>query len=156
MPQTPTAMPRRRPVAGLAGFALGAAALLLVLVHFWAGPFAPQQNVGVSLGDLAAEMRESALRGLAGEPQPAPEPLPWDIDRVLEAVSAALAGLAIVAALAGLIRHEARRPAVAGIALGIGAVTFQLVTWAVLVLAGAILIYGVAQAALGDLGDIFD
>jgi len=144
-----------RPVAGLAGFVLGAAALLLVLVHFWAGPFAPQQSVGVSLGDLAAEMRESALRGLKGEAQPAPAPLPWDIDRVLEAVAATFAGLAIVSALAGLIRREARRPAAAGIALGAAAVTFQIFTWAVLVVVGVILIAAVVQAALGELGDIF-
>ena len=67
-----------RPTAGLVGFLFGAAALILVLVHFWAGPFAPQQDAAVSIGEIAAEIRNSAVRGLTEatwavhHPQPAP------------------------------------------------------------------------------------
>ena len=151
MTSPPDTAPRPRPVAGLAGFALGAAALLLVLVQFWAGPFSPQQSAGVSLGELAAEVRDSALREMRGAPQPAPEPVPWDIDRVLSAVAAVLAGLAVVSALYGLIRHEAKRPAVAGMALGASAILFQVFSVMVLALAGAIVVAALVHAVGQDL-----
>ncbi|MEE4120942.1 MAG: hypothetical protein V2I65_18225 [Paracoccaceae bacterium] len=151
MTSTPDPAPRPRPVAGLAGFALGAAALLLVLVQFWAGPFAPQQSAGVSLGELAAELRDSALREMRGAPQPAPEPVPWDIDRVLSAIAALLAGLAVVSALYGLIRHEAKRPAVAGMALGASAILFHLFSVMVLAIAGAIVVAALLNAVGQDL-----
>jgi hypothetical protein len=151
MTSTPDIAPRPRPVAGLAGFALGAAALLLVLVQFWAGPFAPQQAAGVSLGELAAEFRDSALREMRGAPQPVPEPVPWDVDRVLSAIAAVLAGLAVVVALYGLIRHEAKRPAVAGIALAASAILFHFLSVMVLALAGAIVVAALAHAVGQDL-----
>ncbi len=142
---------RPRPVAGLVGFALGAAALVLVLVQFWAGPFAPQQATGVSLGELAAEFRDAALREVRGQPQPAPEPVSWDVDRALSVVAAVLAALAVVCALYGLIRYEARRPAVAGIALGASAILFQWVTVIALAIAGAIVVAAVVHAVGGGL-----
>ncbi|MGC9420775.1 MAG: hypothetical protein ACP5EN_17555, partial [Rhodovulum sp.] len=54
--------PAPRAVLGWLGFATGAAALILTIVVFWAGPFAPQQTAGVSLGELAAEIAKSAAR----------------------------------------------------------------------------------------------
>ncbi|RDC73396.1 hypothetical protein DLJ49_07445 [Rhodovulum sp. 12E13] len=142
---------RPRPVAGLAGFALAAAALVLVLVHFWAGPLAPQKAAGGSLGELAAEVRDPALREMRGAPQPAPEPVPWDIDRLLSAVAAVLAGRAVVSALYGLIRHEAKRPAVAGMALGASAILFHIFSVMVLAIAGAIVVAALVNAVGQDL-----
>ena len=65
--------PARPPRAtfGWLGFAIGGTALLLTLVTFWAGPFAPQQAAGINLGELAAEIAKSAARSVAGQPQPA-------------------------------------------------------------------------------------
>ena len=141
-----------RPIAGFFGFALGALALILVLVHFWAGPFAPQQRASVTVGEIAGEIREAAIRKLKGTPQPKPVPAKWDSDRILKLVAAVLAGLAVVTSVAALVRREAWRPAVAGIALGTSAVAFQVFTWTILVLAGAIILYAIIHNIDGILG----
>ncbi len=139
-----------RPVAGYFGFAFGALALLLVLVHFWAGPFAPQQRAGVTIGEIAGDIREAAVRKLKGEPQPKAVPAKWDADRIVKLVAAVLAGLAVVTGVAGLVRRETWRPAAAGIAFGVSAVTFQIFTWTILVLVGAVILY----AIINNIGEI--
>ena len=145
--------PSPRPIAGYAGFALGALTLIVVLVHFWAGPFAPQQRVSISVGEVAAEIRQAAKMALTGAPQPAPEAPEWDIDHVIDVSSATLAGLAIVVGLLGIVRHEPRRPAAGGIALGLSAVTFQLFTWMVLLIVGAFIFYAIIENVGGILGE---
>ena len=66
-----TATETASPVFGWIGFGLAAMALFAALFVFWAGPFAPQQSTGVSLGELAAELGKSTLRAAAGlESQP--------------------------------------------------------------------------------------
>ncbi len=139
-----------RPVASLISFAVGAAALLLVLVHFGAGPFAPQQRASVTVGEIAAEMRKAATRKLLGKPNPAPKAKPWTIDRVLNLVAAMLAGLAVIAGIAGLVRRENWRLAAGGIVLGAGAVAFQFFTWAVLMVLGGLILIAIIQ----NIGDI--
>lgn len=146
---TDTSM-QTRPIAGYFGFALGALALILVLVHFWAGPFEPQQRAGVTIGEIAGDIRAAAVRKLKGEPQPKAAPAEWDVDRVVKLVAAVLAGLAVIASVAGLVRRETWRPAAAGIAFGVSAVAFQVFTWTILVLAGAIILY----AIVNNIGDI--
>ena len=121
--------PSPNPTAGLIGFAIGAAAILLVLVHFWAGPFAPQPDVGVSIGELAGEIRDSAARALSGEAQPEPSAATWDIDRILRLVAAILAGTAIVLGLLAFVRRENWRPAAGAVGLGVSAMLFQVFVW---------------------------
>ena len=142
-----------RPVLGALSFVVGAATLLLVLVHFWSGPFAPQADVSVSIGEIAADIRQSALRALAGEAQPAPEALPWDFDRVLKAIAGGLAGLSVILAAGAVLRHESRRPAIAGAILGGGAILFQLFTWAILMIAGALILTAIVGNIPGILGE---
>ena len=139
------------PIAGYVGFALGALSLLLVLTQFWAGPFAPQQRTGVTVGELAAEIRQAAVRKLKGQPPPKPAARPWDIDRVLEVSAALLAGLALIAGAFGYTRREDWRPAAAGVTLGASAVAFQFFVWAILVIACAIIV----AAVVHNIGNIF-
>ena len=134
---------------GWIGFVTGAVALLMALVVFWAGPFAPQQSAGVSLGELAAEIGKSAMRSAAGLEQPKPVAQARDIDDFLKIAVAVLGGIAIILAATGLIKHERARPAVAAIALGGGAVLFQFFTWMVLAVLGVILISALFQS-FGD------
>lgn len=141
------------PLAGFVGLALGAAALLIVLVHFWVGPLAPQQRVTVTVGEVAAEIRQAAVRKLKGLPQPKPESAPWTSDRILKLIAALLAGTAIIAGVVSLVRRETWRPAVGGIALGAGAIAFQVFTWAILVVAGALILVAIIQNITGILGE---
>ena len=134
-----------RPTAGMIGFAIGAAAVLLVLIHFWAGPFAPQQSAGISIGEIAGEIRDSAVRALSGEQQPEPAAAAWDIDRILNLLAAALAGAAIVLGLLALVRRETWRPAAGAIALGVSAVTFQFFIWIIVIAVGLIVLFMVIQ-----------
>lgn len=140
---------------GWIGFAAGAAALILTLVVFWAGPFAPQQAAGVSLGELTADIVKSAARSVAGQPQPGPVAQPWTIDKYLEVGVGTLAGLAIVIGVTALVRHEQRRVAISGIALGGLAIGLQLFTWSIMLIAGALVIVGIMAALRDVLGDIF-
>ncbi|WP_282609034.1 hypothetical protein [Pelagibius sp. Alg239-R121] len=142
---TPTDPSGPRPTAGMIGFAIGAAAVLLVLMHFWAGPFAPQQSAGISIGEIAGEIRDSAARALSGEQQPEPTAAPWDIDRVLNLFAAVLAGAAIVLGLLGIVRRETWRPAAGAIALGASAVVFQFFAWIILIVVGLIVFFVIIQ-----------
>ena len=144
-----------RSILGWSGFAMGAAALLLTLVVFWAGPFAPQQTTGVSLGELAAEIAQSAARSVAGQPQPEPVSPPRDIDDYLEILVGVAAGVAIVLGVAALVRHEHKRAAVSGIALGGLAIGVQLFAYTIMMIACALVISAVVYALRDVFGDIF-
>ncbi|KAB7616325.1 hypothetical protein F9L33_06135 [Amylibacter sp. SFDW26] len=147
------AIEQTRPTASLIGVALGACALLLVMTHFWVGPFAPQQNVAVSIGELAGEIRQAATRALTGAPQPEPQTAPWNIDDTLKLVGTLLAGSAVILGIIGFIRHETRRPITGALALGIGAILFQIATWTILMVIGVILLIGIMQNMGEILGD---
>lgn len=134
---------RPRPIAGSLGMLFGAAALMLVLVQFWAGPFAPQQQASVSIGEFAAEISKSAARELLGKPQPAPEARPWDIDRILHSVAAGLAGMAVVIGMLSYLLRESIAPAGFAILLGSAAIVFQLFTWMILVVMGTLIIVAI-------------
>ncbi|NBB99020.1 MAG: hypothetical protein GVY34_12800 [Alphaproteobacteria bacterium] len=138
---------------GWAAFASGAAAFMLAMVIFWAGPFAPQQSAGVSLGELAAEIAKSTARAAAGQEQPAPVAPTRSVDDYLATGIAILAGLAVILGLASLVRREGRRTAMAGITLGGLAIGFQLFTWAVMMIAGVIALVGLLYALRDVLGD---
>jgi hypothetical protein len=147
--------PAQRTTLGWIGFITGAAALILTIVVFWAGPFAPQQSAGVSLGELAADIAKSAARSVSGQPQPDPVAPPRDIDDYLDIAVGLLAGLAIVIGIAALVRDEQRRAAFSGIALGALAVGFQLFTWTVMMIVGALVVSAIIYALRDAFGDIF-
>lgn len=146
-----------RPAAtlGWIGFSVGAVALVLTLVVFWAGPFAPQQEAGVTLGELAADIAKSAARSVAGRPQPAPVAAPMTVDDYLEIGVGTLAGLAIVIGVASFVRRERRRAALSGIALGGLAVGVQFFAWSVMMLVGGLVIVGIMAALRDVFGEIF-
>jgi hypothetical protein len=147
--------PQPAATLGWLGFTIGAAALVLTLVIFWAGPFAPQQTAGVSLGELAADIAKSAARSVAGQPQPEPVAQPRNIDDYLEIGVGILAGLAIVIGVAAFIRHEQKRVAISGIALGGLAVGIQLFTYTIMLIVGGLVIAALIYSLRDAFGDIF-
>lgn len=134
-----------------AALALGALALVLVVVHFFAGPFAPVQSTGTSVGELAAEIRDAGARALRGEAQPVAA-RPWDADRILALVAAALGGLAVALGVVGFVQHEPRRAVIGGIALGSAAIVFQFFAWLALAILGVMIVMAVIQAIGIDIG----
>ncbi len=142
---TPTAPTR----AGFIGFALGGAALLLVLITFVAGPFAPQQSVGVSLGDIAAEAGKATLRNWLGMEQPAAEAPAWTIDRILRVVSISLAVFAVLCGAFGYFRRERRDIAAWAVGLGSSAMILQFFSSALMIILGVVIICALIYA-LGD------
>ncbi|CTQ49977.1 hypothetical protein [Jannaschia donghaensis] len=142
---------KRQPTAGIfgtAGLILGGLALVLAVFHFFGGPFAPQDAVGVTLGEIAAEAGKAALRDLVGLGQPTPVPSPWDIDRILWTGTAVTGAFAVVLAVIALVRHEPRRIVIGGAALGAAAITFQFAAVIVMTLL-AILVIGIILDSLG-------
>ena len=126
--------------AALLGFVLGGLALIFVVFHFVSGPFAPQQDVSVTFGELASGMAKSAARDMIGLAQPAPEAVPWDLDRMLRGGAAVVAGLAIMLGVWGLVRHENTRLCSAAIVLGSGAIAAQFFTAVLFVIIGALIL----------------
>ncbi len=143
------------PVFGWIGFCLAAMALFAALFVFWAGPFAPQQSTGVSLGELAAEFGKSTLRAAAGLEQPEPVAQTRDLDDFLQIGVAMLGGLAIVVSAIGILRHERMRPAIAGVTIGVGAILFQFFAMAFFAFLGALIIMGLLHSFSDVFGGLF-
>ncbi len=77
------------------------------------------------------------------------------IDDYLEIGVGILAGLAIVIGVAAFIRHEQKRVAVSGIALGGLAVGIQLFTYTIMLIVGGLVIAALIYSLRDAFGDIF-
>ena len=130
----------------------GALALSLAMLHVFGGPFTPQPSIGTTVGEIAGDMRAAALRALSGEPQPAPVPRGWDIDRVLMLAAPLLGVVAIVLSMVAALRKERLRLAGYGATLGVGAIVFQLIWWIAALIAGVILLVAIIENVDGILG----
>jgi len=115
-----------RTLLGRLGFVLGAAALLLILVEIFAGPFAPPPDAAQSLDMIADDLRATAERALSGEEPAEPAAQPWDTDRVISTIAGLMAGLAIILGVLGFVRQEAARSALGAIVLGAATVAIYL------------------------------
>jgi len=146
--QTDTVAPVR-PRMGVAGFMLGALALLVVVISFVGGPFAPQNAVGVTLGDIAAEAGKATLRNWLGMDQPTAAPAPWTIDRALWLVGVVLGVIAILCGAVALLLSERRDIALWALGLGISAVMLQFIASALMMVVGALILCALIYA-LGD------
>lgn len=139
------------PGYSVAALVLAALALVGAMVSIYAGPFAPHQTVGVTLGDLTGDVIRSTMRNLKGEAQPAAVARAMTMDDWIGIGVAVLGVLAIVLAIIGLARHESRRLAIGAMGLGIGAVAFQFFTWLALAIIGLLII----MAVMSVVGDFF-
>ncbi|MGC3937893.1 hypothetical protein ACOTTU_08795 [Roseobacter sp. EG26] len=124
----------------LTAIILAALGMAIALIHTFAGPFAPTQSIEVSIGEMAAGIREAAQRAMLGQEQPAPTVRAWDIDRILQVVAPAAGVFAIVLAFVGMLRREPTRLVLFGVAFGAMAVMVQVVLFVALLIAGVILL----------------
>ena len=142
-------MRAERSTLGWLGMVLGGAALLLALVHFYAGPFSPQPSLEEVVAEKAVAIKRATMAALKGETVTAAvKSRRFDADRGAHLAVAVLGGLATVLGFAGFARRESLRVAAGALCLGAGAVAFQFLTIAIGVIVLAILV----AAALGSLG----
>lgn len=134
---------------GFFGIGIGGAALLLALIHFWAGPFAPQPTLEQTVVEKATAVKEAAVAAFKGEQREIPQKsASYDIDRIISIVVAALGGLAIILAVIAFAAKEAARAASGAAVLGCGAIAFQLGTLALGVFFVLVLIAAVLSGAV--------
>lgn len=140
---------------GWLSFLLGAAALLAAVLVFWAGPFAPQQTVEVSLGEMAAEVARSAARDVMGMEQPAPEPVARDVDDWLQIGIGGLGALAVIMGVGAITAGGRGRSSAGGVVLGGMAIAFQFFTMYAMALLGVLLVMAVIYALKDVFGGMF-
>lgn len=113
---------------GYLGVALGAAALVLALVHFWAGPFSPQPTLETAIADKVAAIRESTISALKGEEYRETIIQKWHADRVIGLSVALMGALAIILGVVAHIQKAPKSIASGAAILGAGAIGFQMFT----------------------------
>ncbi|MGH1441638.1 MAG: hypothetical protein ACRBBR_16105 [Cellvibrionaceae bacterium] len=134
------------------GIIAGGLALMLALVHFWAGPFAPQPSLESTIAEKAASIRQAAIDALKGKEVEAPMVKnSFNVDKVIHIITAVLGGLAFILAAISFSNKESKRSAGSSAALGISAIAFQFIAMYAMALLVVILI----AAVLLSLGDGF-
>ena len=63
-------MAEGRATWSFAGIGIGGFALLLVIAHFWAGPFVPQPTLEEVVAEKAVSIRKATISALKGETSP--------------------------------------------------------------------------------------
>lgn len=144
----------RKPVWGFAAFLFGVFSLVAVTLHVSGAVSEPKQSAASQVGQIAAEIRQSAMRALAGEEPPmAPtQSSGWSADRFLLFAVPALACVAAVLGAVGLFRHEAPALPGIGIVMGCSAFVMQYVLWLSLIIGGICLLIFIVR----NLDSIFE
>ena len=134
---------------GIIGMVCGGIALMLVVFHFYAGPFQPQKSLERTVAEIAVNISKEVVRVAKGEPADL-ESRSWSIDDILRIVVSVCGVLAIILAAIGFARREDTRPVAAAASLGASAIGFQFISWLALLAAGLVLIWIVVS----NLGEI--
>ena len=139
---------KKSPV-GLVAVLCGGLSLVAAVLHFFVGSIAPSEPVEESLAEFAVDVRNAVIAELAGEEyEGASNGQRWDADRIVDLGTVVVGLAAILLAVASFIRREDLRMAGSAVALGGGAIAFQFIALAILMVVGAI----VVAAIIGQLG----
>lgn len=139
-----TAMP-----FSMSGIALGSVALLLAVVHFWAGPFSPQPSIERSVAETAVAIRDATIAAMRGEEIPdSPSKRTMDLDKGLEILAVVLGSGGIILGVVGFAKGESHRAAGGSAALGAAAIAFKFAVVAL----GAIVLAILIAVVLSQLG----
>ncbi len=140
---------RKPPAIGMIGILVGGLALLLALIHAWAGPFAPEATLEETVTDAARSIRDAAVAAWKGEDAPEAAPSGRDIDDWIDTATVALGGLALVLGVAAFARRESWRGVLGAAFLGMLAVGFEFVGAAIgAVVAAMIVLFVLSQLGL--------
>jgi hypothetical protein len=137
-------MDNRKASIGFIGIGIGAIAMLMGIVHFFAGPFSPRPGIETTVAEKAVAIKNATIAALKGE-KAEEKVLPSDIDldEALRIATGVLGGLAIVLGVVGFAKGEPLRVGGSAAVLGGAAVAFQFAIIAVGAIVGAILIAAV-------------
>jgi len=138
---------------GFAGLFFAAIGLVIAMVTIYAGPFAPQPELGVAIGEVAGDAIKATLREVFNRPQPENVTVQqsWTIDKTLQIIVVVTAVFAILLAIFAAFRREPRTIVFGALSLGIAALVFQFFAWVALLICGVIII----MAILNFFGDVF-
>ena len=130
-----------------AAIGLGGTGLFIALLVFYAGPFAPQQDVGTAIGEIAGNMRAAAWRSFFGLEQPESTIVQraWDIDRIMMTAAPAAGVLGVIMAITAYIRREPKRLASYGMALSVCAIFVQVLLIILMIVAGLLLLISIIE-----------
>ena len=130
-----------------AAIGLGAVGLFVALLVVYAGPFAPQPDIGTTIGEIAGNIRASAWRAFLGLEQPDSTIVQrgWDIDRILMTVAPAAGVLGVIMAISAYVRREPRRLATYGMALSVCAIFVQVLLIVLMIVAGVVLLISIIE-----------
>lgn len=136
---------------GLVGVILGVASIVVILIQLSAF-FEPQaKRSGTVIGEIAADIRQSAARALSGDPAPDPTPLPKDYSGMITIAALCAAAIAVVLGAIGLYRNEPHRLSYMAVGVGFSAFVMPYVFWLVILICGVALLIGI----VGNLDSIF-
>lgn len=141
-------MDDRKSTISFLGIGVGAVALMLALVHFWAGPFSPKPSLEQVVAEKAVSIREATVAALKGEVAYSQSSKNYDTDWVVSLATAILGGMAVILAVMGVALKEPVRVAGGAAVLGVAAIAFQFAALALAALVVVILV----SAVLGALG----
>lgn len=137
---------------GLIGFMLGVASLVVILVQLSAF-FQPQEKTsGSIIGEIAADIKQSAARALKGEPAPKPTPPQQDYGRFVTIAALCVAGIAVALGGIGLYRNEPHRLSYMAVGIGLSAIVMQYMFWLAILICGVALLISIVR----NLDTIFD
>lgn len=137
---------------GFVGFLLGIASLLVVLIQT-AAFFEPQEQSTASvIGEIAAEIKQSAARALSGEPAPEPIPAPRDYGQFITVAGLCISALAIALGAVGLYRNEPHRLSYLAMSAGFSAFIAVYLFWLAILICGVVLLVSI----IGNLDSILE
>lgn len=137
-------MTSNKSTLGLIGITIGTIALLLALIHFWAGPFSPQPTLETTIAEKTASIRQAAIDAIKGKEVEKSYIKPkWNTDKIINISIPVISVLAILFGLFSFIKKEPGRVAGGAAALGISAIAFQFIAMYAMALLGVLLICAV-------------
>jgi hypothetical protein len=136
-----------RATIGFIGIGIGAIALLMAIVHFWAGPVSPQPSLEKTVAEKAVAIRDATVAALKGEAieDKKVSRSSFDLDDTLRITTSVLGGLAIILGVVSLATREPFRVAGGAAVLGGSALAFQFAVLALGLIFLAILIASVVS-----------
>ncbi len=119
-------MEQKKSTFSFIGMGMGSIALLLGLIHFWAGPFSPQPSIEQTVADAAVAIKDATIAALQGqEAEPPKPPSTMDTDKMISIATACLGSLAVIFGLFGYAKNEPLRVAGSAVVLGSSAIALQ-------------------------------